>query len=125
LSLDAIQIFRGPVHNFVDIALFASSDAADRPDLAMLFNEHAAEVREPTRMLQTAADGEVRPWITAVGASTALVAAAHRWLAGTTETLGLLRTTFVTSERFGIGRNPATGSYRAHGCAFSLLIEPG
>jgi hypothetical protein len=50
----------------------------------------------------------------------------YRWLAGATgRTVGLLRTAFVTRDRFGIGRNPAAASYRAHGFSFSLLIEPG
>ena len=73
-------------------------------------------------MLVTA--GMNAPWITAVGASAVLARLAYDLILGVeNKAIGLYRTSFLSSEGFGIGRHPATKLYRAQDFSFSLVID--
>jgi hypothetical protein len=127
LPLDNGLLFLGPVRNFIDITLFVSRDIEGSLELAKLLATRATspEVKDATGALLTAAGAVAAPWVTAVGASAVLARMAYELvLAASGTSIGLYRTSFLRRERFGIGRHPAEGLYRAQDFSFSLLIEP-
>jgi hypothetical protein len=126
LPLDNARIFLGPVRDFVDICLWVSRDITRDRDLADLFAQHAASApfKDAAGALLTTAHVAAAPWITAVGASAALARIAYDLiLAATRKTIGLYRTSFLTAERFGVGRHPDRELYRAQDFSFSLMID--
>jgi hypothetical protein len=121
--LDNVLLFHGHVHDFVDLCLWVSVDRG-RPSLLDLVaaESEKPEVQEALAALATAAD--VAGWIGAVGASAVLARVAYRALAAAASpSIGLYRTSFLASERFGVGRHPATGLRRAQDFSFALDIS--
>ncbi|TMQ21054.1 MAG: caspase family protein [Deltaproteobacteria bacterium] len=126
LPLQHARIFHGPVRDFVDICLWVSRDTTRDRDLAELFASRAGSepFRDATTALLTTASVTAAPWIAAVGASAALGRIAYDLiLAIEQKTIGLYRTSFLAGERFGVGRHPTEGLYRAQDFSFSLLID--
>jgi hypothetical protein len=121
--LDNVLLFHGHVHDFVDLCLWVSVDRG-RPSLLELIaaESEKPEVKEAMAALATAAD--VPGWIGAVGASAVIARVAYRALAAAASpSIGLYRTSFLASERFGVGRHPATGLRRAQDFSFALDIS--
>jgi hypothetical protein len=122
IPLDPVRIFHGPVRDFVDICLWIARDTTRDRDLGELFEHHAADPHvqdAATALLATAA-----PWVTAVGASAALARSAYELILGVEDTaVGLYRTSFLASERFGAGRQPAEQRYRVRDLSFSFVID--
>ena len=125
LPLDHARIFHGPVRDFVDICLWVTRDTTKDRDLVELFEHHANSPQfhdAASALLVTA--GMNAPWITAVGAGAVLARLAYDLILGVeNKAIGLYRTSFLTSERFGCGRHPATNLYRAQDFSFSLVID--
>ena len=125
LPLDHARIFHGPVRDFVDICLWVTRDTTKDRDLVELFKQHATSPQfhdAAGALLVTA--GMNAPWITAVGASAVLARLAYDLILGVeNKAIGLYRTSFLSSEGFGIGRHPATKLYRAQDFSFSLVID--
>lgn len=120
-------LYRGHVRDFVDLALFASRDAAGSPELSRLLAERAdsPDFKNATAALLVGADAMTAPWINAVGASAVLARVAYELVLGIAgKSIGLYRTSFLRRERFGLGRHPAEQRYRTRDFAFSLAIEP-
>jgi hypothetical protein len=125
LPLDHARIFHGPVRDFVDICLWVTRDTTKDRDLVELFKQHAnsPQFQDAAGALLVTA-GMHAPWITAVGASAVLARLAYDLILGVeNKAIGLYRTSFLTSERFGVGRHPATNLYRAQDFSFSLVID--
>src|SRR6185436_16005542 len=113
LRLENGLLYQGPARDFVDLTLFVSRDTEGSLELARLFAERAnsLELKDAAAALQI--DGSA-PWVTAVGASAALARMAYDLLLGVGgKSIGLYRTSFLDRERFGIGRHPVEGLYRA------------
>jgi hypothetical protein len=73
--------------------------------------------------LTTLSLGDV-PWAAAVGGALALVRLTHDVLvAALGNSIGLYRTSFLASERFGVGRHPAVGARRAKDFSFAISVE--
>jgi hypothetical protein len=127
LPLRNAVLFHGPVQDFVDIALFVSRDAEPSVALAELFAREAnsAELKDAATALALASGAAAAPWVAAVGASAVLARIAYRLVLGVAGTsIGMYRTSFIARERFGVGRHPVEGLYRAQDFAFSLTVEP-
>jgi len=125
LPLDHARIFHGPVRDFVDICLWVTRDTTKDRDLVELFKQHAnsPQFQDAASALLVTAGIHV-PWIAAVGASAVLARLAYDLILGVeNKAIGLYRTSFLTGERFGIGRHPATSLYRAQDFSFSLVID--
>ncbi len=125
LPLDHARIFHGPVRDFVDICLWVTRDTTKDRDLVELFKQHAnsPQFHDAAGALFLTA-GMNAPWITAVGASAVLARLAYDLILGVeNKAIGLYRTSFLSSEGFGIGRHPATKLYRAQDFSFSLVID--
>jgi hypothetical protein len=127
LPVDNGRLFRGPVRDFVDIALFLSRNAPESADLEQLLasRETSPDFLDAAQALLVPASGDHAPWVASVGGSMALTRIAHEALlaiAGTS--IGLYRTSFLRQESFGAGRHPGEALYRASGIAFSLNIRP-
>lgn len=116
------ELYRGPVHDFVDICLWLSPDAG--PPLAALLATAAGTPEVEAAVAALAAAAEVPGWVGAVGASAVLARVAHRALASVTGAAGLYRTSFLATERFGIGRHAATGTHCAGDVRFAVDIAP-
>jgi hypothetical protein len=127
LPLENGLVFLGPVRDFVDITLFVSRDTAGSLELAKLLAARATspDFRDAAGTLLVAAGVAAAPWVTAVGASTVLARMAYELVVGVAgASIGLYRTSFLRRERFGVGRHPAHGLYRAQDFSFGLAIEP-
>jgi hypothetical protein len=127
LPLRNAILFHGPVHDFVDIALFVSRDAEPSLALAQLFEREAnsPELKDAATALALTAGAAAAPWVAAVGASAVLARIAYRLVLGVAGTsIGMYRTSFIAREQFGVGRHPTEGLYRAQDFAFSLTVEP-
>lgn len=126
LPLDHARIFHGPIRDFVDICLWVSRDTTRDRSLAELFRQQATspQFQDAATALLSTAGIMAAPWITAVGASAVLARIAYDLILGVTDrTIGLYRTSFLASERFGVGRHPTEGLYRAQDFSFSLLVD--
>jgi caspase domain-containing protein len=121
LPVDQAPLFHGPVHDFVDVYLWVSRGPSSERDLAALLAHHTGDPALHDAVTALVIAGTTAPWITAVGASTALARISYDLLAGTRAT-GLYRTAFAARERFGIGRHPVAGAHQARELAFSLVI---
>lgn len=119
LPLQEPILFRGTVRDFVEIAVFASQTEITR-SLAELLADPDASVADATDALAP----DDTPWAAAAGASAVLVRIAYERLRSVTgTTVGLYRSSFVRSERFGVGRHPRESRYHAQGLAFAVLVE--
>jgi hypothetical protein len=119
-------VFRGPVHDFVDIRIWISHDTLNSPSLAQMLARRAVhrDFKDSAEALVNSA-GSSAPWVTVVGASAVLGRIAHEMLRLEDDAVaGLYRTTFSAREQFGAGRHPAAGQHLAWGISFSLLIDP-
>ena len=115
-------LWRGPVRDLLDIYLWAAPDRGERGLAELLAPALArADVGEALDALVVRDDAA--PWSLAGGASMALARAAGELLRDAAPgTAGLLHTSFAAHERYGIGRQPATGLYRGEGVTFGLWI---
>jgi len=126
LPIEHPLLFVGPVRDFVDICLWVSRDTGEDLQLADLLAKHANsnEFQDAATALMIGAGGVGAPWVTAVGASAVLARIAYELiLKAAGKTIGLYRTAYLAHERFGVGRHPAVGLYRAQDFSFSLLID--
>jgi hypothetical protein len=117
-------LFLGPVCDFLDLSLWLSPDTPGR-DLAELLAQQAGSPAFEDAAAALRIDEKAgTPWVTAIGASTALARLAHDSLrADSGNTVGLYRTSFVAREGFGVGRHPARGLHRAGQVSFALVLE--
>jgi len=125
-SLDSAVLWLGRVHDFVDVYLWVSPDKDRSLDLAELFQQPAVshEVQDALTALRITPTTITAPWITAVGASAVLARAAYQRLRkAIAEVTGLYRTSFLASERFGVGRHPVEGLHPTRDFSFSLAID--
>jgi hypothetical protein len=121
LPLDRALLFRGEVTDFVDVCLWISRDRVRSENLMTLI-----EQKLPGPQLQSAlatlAIGEL-PCAAAVGGALALTRLANDVLVGALGTsIGLYRTSFLASDRFGVGRHPQVGSRRAKDFSFAISV---
>lgn len=126
--LDNALLYHGPAREFVDICLWVSRDRSNSEDLTKLLAARAkdADVKDALAVLLTAAGvAATAPWVAAVGAGAVLARAAYEAVrTASGDSIGLYRTSFLAAERYGIGRYPRTGLYRAQDFSFSLVIDP-
>ncbi len=131
-AADGELLWRGPVQDLVDIYLWIApapdpeggAPRQDRRRLAALLAEACARpaIAEAAGAL-VVRDPEA-PWSLAGGASAALAQAAGELLRDAApETAGLLHTSFVAAEGYGVGRHPRSGLYHGHGVALGLSID--
>jgi hypothetical protein len=117
-------VFRGPVHDFVDIYVWISRHTEHDLDLAELLAQPAGgralhDLAGALRINDSSA-----PWIASAATSGALARLSYEPLreAGR-PAIGLYRSSFTSSEGFGIGRHPAQEVHRSAVCSFSVLID--
>lgn len=126
LDFESAVVFQGAVTDFVEICLWVSSDTGASLELSELLAQRGdrAAIEDAARALVIAGNDSQSPWIPAVGASAALIRAAHEALvAGTGQPVGLYRAAFLARDRFGAGRSPAGCVYRIRGHAFAVHID--
>jgi Caspase domain len=120
---DGDLLWRGPVQDVVDLYLWIAPAGGDRPGLAELLDQ----ARGKPAITEAAGALVIRdphaPWSLVGGATAALAQAAGELLRrAAPETMGLLHTSFVAAEDYGIGDHPASGLYRGHGATLGLSI---
>jgi hypothetical protein len=122
---DGDRLWRGRVQDLVDIYLWIAP-AHDGRGLAELLAPALARAELAEALDALVVRDDRAPWSLAGGASAALARAAGELLRqAAPETAGLLHTSFVAAEGYGVGQHPASGLYRKprHGVALGLSIE--
>jgi hypothetical protein len=125
LPADNLLLFLDDVNEFLDIALWVNRDDAKGAELAELLAGAVSDRR--TALADVGGLFVVAPQAaTAVGAVVAvatLVSAGSRLVEKAVgKEIGLYRTSFLSHERFGVGRQPASGVREAQGIAFAFDI---
>ncbi len=131
LPMDNLLMFAGPVHEFVDIAIWVNRDDKHGQSLADLF---ASEMNQPAvQSALTVAGGlvlaapTVALGVGAVAAVAELIrVGAHLVTAAVGQHIGLYRTSLLPHESFGVGRHPVTGLHEAQDIqfAFEVIEQP-
>lgn len=127
LPFDALRIFNGPVHDFLDLAIWVSRDDHHGRDLSELLAQESGrtEVAEALSLLASLAiGGPVGVGaLGAIGAIAILIRTGARLLdAATTKSIGVYRHSLLPHERFGEGRHPAQGLLNAQDMSLSYEI---
>jgi Caspase domain len=131
LPMDNLLLYVGPVHEFLDIAIWVNRDDDKGATLADLF---ADEVSKPAvKSALTVVGGLVLAAPTvAVGVGAVVAVAelvrvgAHLVSTAVGRNIGLYRTSLLPYERFGVGRHPEDGMREAQeiGFAYEVLEQP-
>jgi Caspase domain len=130
LPIESLLLYDGPVHRFLDVALWVSRDDGHAPSLGELIGTTLSipSVGGAIATLMTLAGaaaiaGPVGAGVAAVGI---LVAAAGRVIrAATPRSIGLYCTTLLPDEGFDRGRRPASGVTTAQGFGFAYEVRTG
>jgi hypothetical protein len=126
LDFDSAVVFQGTVTDFVEICLWVSPDHEATLGLSELLAVRGdrAAIEGAMGALVIAGDDAESPWISAVGASAALIRASHELLvAEAGQSVGLYRTAFLARDRFGARRTSVDGVQRVRGHAFAVHID--
>jgi hypothetical protein len=131
LPADNLQLFLGPVNDFLDIAVWLNRDDSKGKDLTELFEQKvkSADLKEAL----TVAGGLVlaAPQVAVavggvVAVATIVRVSAELVNAAVGKEIGLYRTSFLPFEKLGLGRHPADGLRRAQGIEFAFeVVDPG
>ncbi len=128
LPLDRVQLFHGPVVDYLDIAIWASRDSRDSVALSDLLREkltdpHAQGAVATLGGLFLAAPVAATA-ATAVGAGAIVVTAAYELLRKAIgDSIGLYRTTLLAQERFGLDRPLIQRQVRAQDFSFCYTVH--
>ena len=123
LPLDDMLVFHGPVHGFVDLAVWISRDDRRGQSLADLVG---AELNTPAfRQAGTALAGlamaapAAGAVVVGLGAAATIASVAYRVLSASAgKTIGLYRTSLLANTGFNQGRTPTHGRMRAQDFSF-------
>lgn len=127
LSLDRLLVFHGPVHDFLDIAVWVTRNRASMLRLTDLLDEQM-NTPEMEQALATAAalggaGAQAAVIAGAIGATAKIVDVAYRLLsAGVGDSIGVYRNSLLAQERFGIGTHPRSGVLRAQDFSFGYEV---
>ena len=131
LPMKNLLLYVGPVHEFIDIAIWVNRDDDKGASLADMFAEEVT--RPAVRSALTVVGGlvlaapQVAIGVGAVVAVAELVrVGAHLVSAAVGKNIGLYRTSLLPYERFGVGRHPVDGMEEAQaiGFAYEVLEQP-
>ena len=124
LPFEALGVYHGPVHDFLDLAIWVSHADQSKATLSDMLAVEAGstEVKAALAVLADPAlqaGAEVR----AVAAVAVLVRTAARLInAAADKSVGVYRTSLLPYERFGIGLHPATGLLDAQDMALAYEV---
>jgi len=131
LPMANLLLYVGPVHEFLDLAIWVNRDDDKGASLADLF---ANEVSRPAvKSALTVVGGLILAAPTvAVGVGAVVAVAelvrvgAHLVSTAVGKNIGLYRTSLLPYERFGVGRHPEAGMQEAQeiGFAYEVLEQP-
>lgn len=124
LPLDNLLIYHGPAVDYLDIAWWVSRDDARGKALAELLRDRLTDPAFQTVVQSlSVVSPPVGLALSAVSAGVLVVDTAYELLSQAVHgTVGVYRTSFLSSEDFGIGRHPAHGSFTVQGFSFAYEI---
>jgi hypothetical protein len=131
LPLENLLLYVGPVHEFLDIAIWVNRDDAKGASLAEMFASDLGKASVQSALTVIGGLVFAAPAVAAgVGAVVAVAelvrVGAHLVSAAVGKDIGLYRTSFLPNERFGVGRHPETGTRNAQQIdfAYEVLEQP-
>lgn len=125
------SIFYGHPKQFLSMAILASRDRKDSDDLSSLLKSNIKSAAlQPAISALAATAGYVTPEaavvVGAVEAAKTVSEIAYNFLKSYTgSSIGIYRTTWYQADRFGLGRQPATGSFKQQDFSFwyEILLD--
>jgi hypothetical protein len=126
LSADALALFTGPVHDFLEMAIWVSRDSQDQPGLADLIRmslDDRSPSSTPAGLMTSVANADqfaVTADNDTVGEAIEAVGRILRRFVS--RSIGLHRTTLLTPDGLTSVRRPAEGLLEAHDIAFAYEV---
>jgi hypothetical protein len=131
LPMENLLLYVGPVHEFLDIAIWVNRDDDKGASLADLFDSEVNQTAVKSALTVVGglilAAPAVAVGVGAVAAVAELVRVGARLVsAAVGKNIGLYRTSLLPFERFGVGRHPETGLHQAQQIdfAYEVLEQP-
>lgn len=127
LPLENLLLYVGPVHEFLDIAIWVNRDDDKGATLAEMFASDLGNASVQSALTVMGGLIFAAPAVAAgVGAVVAVAelvrVGAHLVSAAVGKDIGLYRTSFLPNERFGVGRHPETGTRQAQQIDFAYEV---
>ena len=131
LPMDNLLLYVGPVHEFLDIAIWVNRDDDKGASLADMFASAVGQTAVKSALTVVGGLILAAPTV-AVGVGAVVAVAelvrvgAHLVSMAVGKDIGLYRTSLLPYERFGVGRHPETGTRQAQEIdfAYEVLEQP-
>ena len=127
LPMDGLMMYHGPVHDYLELAVWVTRNRSNALDLSQLLNERLNDANVQQALITVATVAGAAPQAAlaaaAVGATARLIDLAYKVLSSVVgNSIGVYRNCVLAREQFGIGRHPKSGLLRAQDFAFNYEV---